>query len=79
MPNTKVTVSNVIGAVGSVVERFVHTEEVTGSNPVLPIHFEMSKSFLPCLNAGNVPRYERSGQKENVKQPVAEFGSRLLF
>lgn len=26
-------------AVGSVVERLVHTEEVTGSNPVLPTLF----------------------------------------
>ena len=27
---------NGIGAIGAVVARFVHTEEVTGSNPVSP-------------------------------------------
>src|SRR4051812_1058040 len=28
------------GAIGAVVARFVHTEEVTGSNPVSPTSFE---------------------------------------
>src|SRR5689334_25201673 len=30
------TVSGAAGAIGAVVARFVHTEEVTGSNPVSP-------------------------------------------
>ena len=34
-------------AVGSVVERLVHTEEVTGSKPVLPIFFTFSANPLP--------------------------------
>ncbi len=34
---------NVVGAIGAVVARFVHTEEVTGSNPVSPTN-EMVRS-----------------------------------
>jgi hypothetical protein len=34
---------NVVRAIGAVVARFVHTEEVTGSNPVSPTN-EMARS-----------------------------------
>jgi hypothetical protein len=37
------------GAIGAVVARFVHTEEVTGSNPVSPTE---GKRPLTCGNAG---------------------------
>jgi hypothetical protein len=36
-----------LGAIGAVVARFVHTEEVTGSNPVSPTH---SKALLTRKN-----------------------------
>ena len=35
-----------LGAIGAVVARFVHTEEVTGSNPVSPTKLETG-SGLP--------------------------------
>jgi hypothetical protein len=37
-----------LGAIGAVVARFVHTEEVTGSNPVSPT---TTRQPLACINA----------------------------
>lgn len=41
---------NVVGAIGAVVARFVHTEEVTGSNPVSPTN-EMARSAASAERA----------------------------
>ena len=42
-----------LGAIGAVVARFVHTEEVTGSNPVSPTKSETG-SGLPNHRSGPV-------------------------
>ena len=48
-------------AIGAVVARFVHTEEVTGSNPVSPtqvsVTFTLSKPFTSALLPDYLPDY----------------------
>ena len=44
-----------IGAIGAVVARFVHTEEVTGSNPVSPTRGHAGQRPVPGDGAGLVP------------------------
>jgi hypothetical protein len=41
-------------AIGAVVARFVHTEEVTGSNPVSPTSITAGQSHIRTLVAGLV-------------------------
>ena len=45
------------GAIGAVVARFVHTEEVTGSNPVSPT--QVSARFTPM--SGSIPAHCQAG------------------
>ena len=44
-------------AIGAVVARFVHTEEVTGSNPVSPTNIFPSQKHLPSLHRGRRAGY----------------------
>ena len=38
-----------LGAIGAVVARFVHTEEVTGSNPVSPTVKTLARAMVPGI------------------------------
>src|SRR5688572_22392874 len=42
-------------AIGAVVARFVHTEEVTGSNPVSPTSITAGQGRFPAKGTGPVP------------------------
>jgi hypothetical protein len=55
-----------VRAIGSVVERLVHTEEVTGSNPVSPTHITAGQTLFTASLASVVPdtcQTESSGSR----------------
>ena len=43
------------GAIGAVVARFVHTEEVTGSNPVSPTQVSAQLLTVESADAAELP------------------------
>ncbi len=66
--------ARIIRAVGSAAERFVHTEEVTGSNPVPPMFFSrftlISTAIVKAMRS--LPSTER-GEKCGTHLIVTPF------
>ena len=54
-PPSCATVSGAARAIGAVVARFVHTEEVTGSNPVSPTSIHAGQRPVSGIGTGLVP------------------------
>src|SRR5689334_20956198 len=69
------TVSGAAGAIGAVVARFVHTEEVTGSNPVSPTpppHQRRSPPGRPFVVPGRVETRARPDVRRGYDRAVRE-------